>query len=376
MGVLRRFGIPLLLVALVAVAALTFLRGGETKTLTAHFPRTVSVYEGSDVRVLGVAVGKVDSVTPSGTDVVVRMHYDGEVRVPADAKAVIVAPSIVGDRYIQLTPVFEQGDKVLADGAELSVDDTSVPLELDEIYSSLNDLNVALGPKGANQDGALSDLLKVTAENFDGQGEQLNRTIHDVGELSATLDNNKEELFGAAADLEGFIGTLAENDTTVRRFNQSVARLSTMLAGEREELAAALRNLGTAMTEVQRFVRDNKDNLHRNIRGLNRVSKVLVKQRDALDEILRVAPVALNNLGLTYNPQAGTLDTRANLGELGNVIGADPAAFLCSVVRQADKSGSSCDLIKQILPRTGFRGGAHAGDRFDLTLGGLTEGSR
>ena len=28
--------------------------------------------------------------------------------------------------------------------------------------------------------------------------------------------------------------------------------------------------------------------------------------------------VALNNLALTYNPQAGTLDTRANLQELGD----------------------------------------------------------
>ena len=42
--------------------------------------------------------------------------------------------------------------------------------------------------------------------------------------------------------------------------------------------------------------------------------------------------MALNNLALTYNPQAGTLDTRANLGELGNQITADPAAFLCSIV--------------------------------------------
>lgn len=377
MAMLKKIGIPLLLLALVAALVLAFTGGEETKRLTAHFPRTVSVYEGSDVRVLGVAVGKVDSVTPSGTDVEVTMHYDAEVQIPDDAEAVIVAPSVVGDRFIQLTPVFEQGDKVLADGAELSTDRTSVPLELDQIYASLDDLTVALGPQGANKKGALNDLLQVTAENFAGQGEKLNQTIKDFGRFSTSLDNNKEELFGAAADLEGFISTLAENDTTVRRFNQSMSELSTMLAGERDELAAALRNLAEAMTQVSSFVKENRDALGRNIRGLNRVSKVLVRQREALDEILEVAPVALNNLGLTYNPQAGTLDTRANLDQIGNVIGADPATFICSILEQADGSGQSCDLVQEVLPRTAFRaGGARSGDRFDPTLGGLTEGSR
>ena len=95
MSIARRI-VPLLVIAALLVAAgLSMISTDPTKTLTAHFPRTVSIYEGSDVRVLGVGVGKVDSVKPSGTDVIVTMHYDGKVKVPADATAVIVAPSIV-----------------------------------------------------------------------------------------------------------------------------------------------------------------------------------------------------------------------------------------------------------------------------------------
>ncbi len=119
-----------------------------------------------------------------------------------------------------------------------------------------------------------------------------------------------------------------------------------MLAGERQELQASLRNLSGALTEVSSFVQENREILGRNIKGLNRVSKVLVKQRDALDEVLNTAPLALNNLGLTYNPQAGTLDTRANIGELIHQIESDPATLLCGLTGQADKSGRVCDLIK------------------------------
>lgn len=376
---LRRVAVPLVIVALVAAAGVWMFRGGDhSKTLVAHFPRTISIYEGSDVRVLGVAVGRVDKITPSGTDVTVEMTYDNEIDLPQDAEAVIIAPSIVGDRYVQITPVYTGGAR-LADGATLATDSTAVPLELDQVYSSLNDLNVALGPDGANKNGALTDLLEVTAENFGGQGDQFHQTISDFSKLSQTLDDNKEELFGSAAQLEKFIGTLARNDSTVRAFNQSLSDVSTMLDGEKEELAASLKNLSVALGEVTTFVKDNKASLSRNIKGINRVAKVLVKQRAALEETLINAPVALNNLALTYNPQAGTLDTNANLGSLPGNLTSDPGLVLCTLVESSDPTGSLCDTIDQILPRSGVftQGtGSSSDERFDLTLGGLAEVER
>jgi phospholipid/cholesterol/gamma-HCH transport system substrate-binding protein len=373
---LKRFALPALIVALVAAAGVWMFTGGDdSKKLVAHFHRAISVYEGSDVRVLGVAIGRVDKITPSGTEVVVEMSYDAEIDLPKEAQAVIIAPSIVGDRYVQITPAYTGGDK-LADGATLATDDTSVPLELDQIYSSLNDLNVALGPNGANKNGALTDLLEVTADNFAGEGDQFHQTISDFSQLSQTLEDNKEELFGSAAQLEEFIFTLAQNDSTVRAFNESLSDVSTMLSGEKEELAAALKNLSVALGEVTTFVKDNKASLSRNIKGINRVAKVLVKQRAALEETLINAPIALNNLALTYNPQAGTLDTNANLGHLEGEIASNPALVLCTFVEPNDPSGALCDAINQIVPRAGvFKQGTGSStdETFDLTLGGLVE---
>jgi virulence factor Mce-like protein len=376
---LKKLVVPVIVGALAIAAAVTMLGSDQQKTLVAHFPRTVSVYEGSEVRVLGVPVGTVNKVVPTGTDVTVSMSYDREVKLPADAKAVIVAPSVVGDRYIQLTPAYSGGE-VMADNTELDVAQTSEPLELDDIYASLNELNVALGPDGANKNGALSDLLAVTADNFAGQGAKFHNTIRNVARLSSTLADNKEELFGSAAALQRFMETLAENDQTVRSFNQSLADVSQMLNGERQELVGATRNLGRALTLVETFVEENRDSLGRNIKGLNRVSKVFVKQRAALDEIMHVAPGALNNLALTYNPQAGTLDTRANMGETVHQLESDPAAVLCGFVGQADESGATCDAIEQIFNRpaalSGKRPTVPAREQFDPTLGGLVEVQR
>lgn len=375
MSTLKRAVVPLVILAFVAIAAIAVLGGGEAdKKVTAYFPRTVSLYVGSDVRVLGVPVGRVDSVVPDGTRVKVVMSYDPEVKVPAQASALVISPAIVGDRYVQLAPAYTDGD-VLADNALIEEDRNDVPLELDEIYSGLDRLTVALGPNGANSKGALTDLLEVTAANFGGQGEAFNTTIKNYAKLSQTLDDNKDELFDSARELSKFITTLADNDDVVRDFNASLGQVSTVLAGERQELAGALKNLAVALDEVGSFVKENRTALGQNIAGLNRVLKVFVRQRDNFDETLRTAPLALGNLALTYNPDAGTLDTNANIGQLFNDIQSDPAAVLCALVSANDPDGTTCDLIESLpLPRGATFGpgtGSAYGDVFDPTLGGL-----
>ena len=217
-----------------------FTGGDDRKTLVAHFPRTISLYEGSDVRVLGVAVGTVDKITPSGTDVVVEMSYDEDVNLPEDAEAVIIAPSIVGDRYVQITPVYTGGDKL--------------PGRRDAGRRG------HLGPARARPDLLQPQRPQRRARPRRRQQErrpdrpprghrrQLRRpgraVPHRRSRTSASCrrpsTDNKEELFGSAAQLEEFISTLAQNDTTVRSFNQSLSDVSTMLDGEKEELAASL----------------------------------------------------------------------------------------------------------------------------------------
>src|SRR3954453_23013008 len=108
--------------ALVLVAVLGPYRvvhsSGKTMHVKAEFSRAVGLYTGSSVRILGVRVGKITKITPHGKPVTVGMTYDGKYKGPADAVPAIVPPSIVGDRYVQLTPAYT-GGPVLKDAAIL-----------------------------------------------------------------------------------------------------------------------------------------------------------------------------------------------------------------------------------------------------------------
>ena len=372
------------LVALTALVATTGLTAGcglfggpSQKHFSAEFHRAIGVYVHSDVRVLGVRIGEVTKITPEGDRVRLDMTYDASYKIPEDAKAVLLAPSIVSDRYVQLTPVYSSGP-TLPDKAELSLSSgrTAEPVELDTIYKNIDTLNQALGPEGANSEGALSDLLHVGAQNLDGNGQALHDTLTGLSQAVQTLSDSRSDLFTTIANLQAFTTTIARNDSLVQQFDTDLATVADQLNGERTDLAQAIKQLAVALGEVAAFVKENKDNLTANISNLASVTSVLVKEKAALREFLDTAPTALSNLQLAYNSTSGTLDTRDNSNGQGG-----PAGALCNLLAVAGMSAADCrnslglpPLLKgqSRAPSTPAPVAPTLGER-DLTLGGILE---
>ncbi|UGY95111.1 MCE family protein [Streptomyces gobiensis] len=350
-----------LVLALIVGLAVAFWPRQDTTKVTAYFPRTVGIYPGSDVRVLGVRVGEVKRITPQGKRVRVELELPADRKIPADAQAAIINSSVVSDRYVQLLPVYREGP-ALSDGAVIPEERTAVPVELERVYDSLHTTAEALGPDGANKDGSFSRLLGVSADNLDGQGEQLHRTVKDLSQAVTTLSDGRQDLFGTVGNLQKFTAALAADDDSVRRFNDSLAKVSKQLAGERKDLGKAIKHLSAALTDVAVFVKENKNALTKDVKGLSKVTKVLVEQRSALEELMDVAPAGLSNLQNAYNPSSGTLDTRDNHQD------PDPAALVCSLLRTADKNADCKELepLFNSLPKPPEPG-------TDKTLGGLLE---
>lgn len=315
-GVLSAFVVIGLLAA--TVIWWVFRDVGATR-LTAYFAETVGVYPGSDVRILGVPVGTVDAVVPEGTQVAVRMTVDHGVSVPAGAQAVVVAPSVVSDRYVQLTPVYQGGTR-LTDGAVIPADRTATPVELDQLYASLDRLATALGPNGANANGALSDLLNTGAADLAGNGQALGDTIGRLGAAARTLSGSADDLFATIDNLRRFTAMLTSNDGQVRLATQQLSQVSGFLAADRDDLAAALNELASALGQVQGFIADNRSQISSNVDKLAAITRILVNQRASLAEALDVAPLAVTNLLNTYDPATGTLTGRADLNEFSMTV--------------------------------------------------------
>ncbi|MFI9591820.1 MCE family protein [Nonomuraea sp. NPDC052265] len=373
-----------LVAALALAAGYLLLRPVSDVRVIAYFDAAVGLYPGSDVRVLGVRVGRVGSVTPAGAKVRVELALDAGREVPADAQAVIVARSLIADRFVQLTPPY-RGGPALHDGGTLR--ETRSPVEIDEALRGYDQLAAALAPPGspgpgvaggprAGERGALARLLRVSAGTFGGQGETVGATVRGLSDAASVLAGDGDDLARTVRDLATITGAMARDDARIRAFMKDLAGVSAQLDGEREELRAVLRELSSTLTQVADFVEDNRGEIAANTRDLAHLTTLLVRQRASIGTFLDTAPLALNNANNAYDPVSATFRARFNL----NGQTDDVAMWLCSLARSMD--GGCESLLGALNPLARALDDAVAidtswllpdvhVDRPDLSLGGL-----
>ncbi|MGU3437766.1 MCE family protein [Actinomycetes bacterium M1A6_2h] len=329
--VFNKKNIPLIAGALVAVLVVAgvlwwvFFRAGTT-AITTYFDKSVGVYEGTDVRVLGVKVGSVTKVEALGDQVRVELRVDRGVDIPATAKAVQIAPSVVADRYVQLAPAYTGGEKMTS-GTTIPRENTATPVEVDQLYSSIDQLSEALGPNGANKNGAVSDLVTTGADNLAGNGEALNNSITQLSGAVDTLNSYRGDLFDTVKNLQTFVTALAQNDAQVRQFNTQLSDLTSFLSGEREDLNQAVSQLSVTLGDVATFVRDNREKLTSDLDNLAPTTQTLADNKQNLVDTLTLLPLAISNVVNSYNAETGTLDSRVNFKEF-----QDPSQLFCSLI--------------------------------------------
>jgi len=349
-------------VALLLLAFLVFPRGGD-RTVSAHFDRAVAVYPGTDLRVMGVQIGEVTAVVPDGNSVRVEMVYDEEYKLPAEAKAAVVTPTLVADRYVQVFPAYAKG-AALPDGADIPLSRTQTPIELDRMFKALDDLSTTLGPEeGSTEGGALDNLLTAGTKALEGNGELGNKTIRNLSAAAETFARNRGPLFDNVRSLAEITDTLAANDATVEDFLTHLTSVSGQLEGEREELRDVLASLARVLGIVKGFVRENREVLGNDVELLTSLLERVDNQKDNLGLVVQKGSVALSNLAIAFESTTGTYGSRVQV-EPGIV--ARPDQFVCQTLTNSipNLPPSVCTaiatLLEPLLPATSNAASAKA----------------
>lgn len=299
--------------------------GEGTTTVRARFTDSVGIFPGNDVDVLGVPVGRVTKVSPQGKSVLIEMKVRDSLKIPADVQALIIPPSVINDRYVELAPVWRKGP-LLAAGAEIPLARTRTPVEFDRIVRALDTLATSLSSEQANI-GAIQDALEVGAANFAGNGEKINRGIKGFAAALGTLSERREDLSGIVNALDGLTSAFARNDATIRRFSKNVTTATEVLAENGQALNQTVAALATALKEVGAFVKEHQDALGTGLRDLTTVLDVINRNRVTLTEALDVLPLTFQNLTRTVNPANQRF--RSNASAAANILNPVIAQQFC-----------------------------------------------
>ena len=305
----------------------------DTYKITARFTATPGLYPGNTVDVLGVPKGTIDSLTPKPQYVEVVLSLPTDVKVPANAKAVLMAPNPVSDRFVELTPPYT-GGPTLHDGAVIDSPDTVVPLELDSIYSSLDNLAGSLGPKGANAHGDLSALLHALAGLANGNGKHLHQVIDELSAALPALTAHPDELAALIRGLDQLTSRLAARDSTINALYGDLASATGQLADERSTISAAVSNLQRGLGEIASFLRANKTHIGSSVHNLNTTIAAVVGEQKALIQTFDTAPLGFQNFNRAIDLN-------------GPCLTPDGAPNNCSALwARIDTPAGGADLVK------------------------------
>ncbi|MGQ4597889.1 MCE family protein [Nocardia sp. R6R-6] len=285
---------------------------GATMRITADFENIAGIYEGNPITVLGLDVGKVDKVVPKGTLVEVHMSLDKNVKIPKDAEAAIISPSIVTDRHIELTPVYT-GGPTMADGAHLPKIRTHTPVELDTMIKTIDQFAAALAPApGQEGIGPLSG--RVLYPMLNGNGEKIRDTLRALsGALKVGVDN-KDAISSIIIKLNELTTMLADNDQSVRDFSNRVTRMSGLLAEQSPGLQATLDQLSAFLRNTSSTLTQYQDQLAGTMIGLTNVTRQLRDNAYGITEVVDVAPLAMQNINGIVNREHEYVRLHAIIG--------------------------------------------------------------
>ncbi|MEU2038802.1 MlaD family protein [Nocardia niwae] len=279
----------------------------ETTQITADFDNIAGIYEGNPVTVLGLEVGKVEKVTPKGTLVEVHLSIESRVKIPKDAVAAIVSPSIVTDRHIELTPVYTQGE-TLSGGAHLPKSRTKTPVELDTMIKTIDRFAAALKPQeGTEALGPMSG--RVLYPMLEGDGVKIRDTLEALSAALKVGVDNKDAVSNIVLRLNELTTILAENDQTVRDFSNRMTQMTGLLAEQSPGLQATLDQLTVFLANTSGTLGQYQAQLAGTLTGLTNVTGQLRDNASGLTEVADLTPMVFQNIDNIMDRENGWVRT-------------------------------------------------------------------
>jgi len=343
-----RIGLALALIALLLTGIVVVVRpaGGVDQTkITAYFANSNGMFVGDEVRILGVAVGTITEIEPQPQRSKVTFRYDAHYKVPADAKAVILSPSLVTSRAIQLTPAYTSGP-VLASGAVIPQERTAVPVEYDDFRQQLQKLTETLQPTQPGGVSTLGAFVNTAAENLRGQGANFRDTIIKLSQAFSVLGDHSSDLFSTLKNLSILVSALQDSTDLMRQLNGNLATVTGLLSEGPNQVGNAVRDINDVVGDVQHFVADNRESLGTASDKLASVTQALVDSKEDIKQTLHIVPNTFQNYINIYQPSQGALSA-----VLAATNFANPISFLCGAIQAASRLGAeqSAKLCVQYL---------------------------
>ncbi|KJK58476.1 MCE family protein [Saccharothrix sp. ST-888] len=271
--------VGLLLIALLG-AGVTYaddlpLIGGGTD-YRADFTEAAGLRPGNEVRIAGVKVGKVTTVALDGAKVEVGFRVENAWIGDASTAAIGIK-TLLGEKYLAVDPL---GSGRQNPASRIPASRTTSPYDVNKAFDGLGQTLGALDTK------QLAQSFQTIADTFKDTPASVRSAADGLSALSRTIASRDSRLAELLSGSRKLTTTLAGQNG---RFEQLLAdgdQLLGELQRRRDAIHQLLLGTQSLSTQLSGLVADNERELAPTLTALDRVTTVLLANRDGLDQAL------------------------------------------------------------------------------------------
>ena len=284
------FGIVMVLLTAALFAIFGQYRAGSESKYSAVFADASSLKSGDSVRVAGVRVGTVNSVSlQPDNKVVVDFGADRDVVLTSGTKAAVRYLNLVGDRYLELVDT-PGSTRIQPPGSQIPVDRTEPALDLDLLLGGLKPVVQGLNPGEVN---ALTNSLIQILQGQDGNVESL---FAKTSSFSNSLADNGQTVQQLIDNLNTVVATIAKDGDKFSGTVDRLEKLITGLANDRDPIGEAVTALDNGTASLTDLLTQARPPLKGTVDQLGRLAPLLDQDKALLDISLKKAPANYRKL--------------------------------------------------------------------------------
>jgi phospholipid/cholesterol/gamma-HCH transport system substrate-binding protein len=275
--------VALLIAASVSMSSCAVLGfGGDCggTEVIGKFNQVGDLVEQANVQSTDVKIGSIQEIKLDGWEASVTMCLDAKENISADVRAVVRTTSLLGEKFIDLSEQ-SPGPPFLEDGAVIEVADTGKATELEDVFARLGSI---LGT------GNLEQLNRFTSAQANILRDNIDDTktvLRKLREFTDILADQRGQVGASLDSLDSVAETILDDSSVLKRFLQSFASSSQVLARQKNDLRDLLFALDD-FTDVSVALLDaTEDGLNEQFAKLRPVLRTIVANSENLAKGLR-----------------------------------------------------------------------------------------
>ncbi|MGD1238713.1 virulence factor Mce family protein [Mycobacterium seoulense] len=273
------------------VAVFGELRFTSASAYNAVFTNVSGLKGGNFVRIAGVEVGKVRTITVNDDATVnVEFSTDKSVVLTEGTRAVIKYENLVSDRYLAL----EEGPghvKTLRPGQTIPVSRTQPALDFNALIGGFRPLFRALDPQQVN---ALTGQLIAV---FQGEGATIGDFLSQTASLTSTLADRDQLIGQVIGNLNTVLGSFGDQNKQFDKAVDSLSELMKGLAERKSDISNGVAYMNAVAGSVTDLLSQARPPLHNTVHQLDRVAGIVAADHEYLDHLLETLPDKYQVLG-------------------------------------------------------------------------------